>query len=101
MGSQSTSNALLIAVGVVLSLSIFVGTFFTYFSRHQEHIQGSYVPLEIGTCAFLGLMIYINFNVLPRGYQWIFLAKVIGISLAETIMFVFLMLFLLQNTVGS
>jgi hypothetical protein len=101
MSNQSTANALLIAIGVVLSLSIFVSTFFTYFSRHQAHIEGSYVPIEIGTLAFLGLMTWINFLALARHSQWSFLAKVIGISLVETIVFVFLLLFLLLNTVGS
>jgi hypothetical protein len=101
MSNQSTANALLIAIGVVLSLSIFVGTFFTYFSRHQAHIAGSYVPIGIGTFAFLGLMTWINYFALTRHPQGIFLAKLIAISFVETTVFVFLLLFLLLNTIGS
>ncbi len=88
-------------ISVVLSLLIFVGTYFTYFSRHLSHAPGSYLPLAVGIGAFFGLMSWFNYLVFPSPSVPVRLAKAGGIALAESTVFLFLFLFLALNTIGS
>ena len=94
-------TAPLLSVGVVLSLCIFVGTYFTYFSRHQTHAPGSYLPLALGASVFFALMVWLNYIALPSQPASVRLAKASGIALVGAIVFIFLFLFLLLNTLGS
>ena len=95
------SMAPFIPIGVVLSLLIFVATYFTYFSRHQSHAPGSYLPLAVGVGAFFALMSWFNYMAFPSPSVPVRLAKAGGIALAESTVFLFLLLFLVLNTIGS
>ncbi|HSH98805.1 MAG: hypothetical protein ACAH07_02200 [Methylophilaceae bacterium] len=95
------STALLLSSGVLLSLFIFVGTYFSYFWRYQSHISGSYLPLALGASAFGGLMLWLNYLVLPSQPTAARLAKAVGLALLGAVIFIFLFLFLLLNTIGS
>lgn len=93
--------ASLLPIGVALSLLIFVATFFTYFSRHQSHAPGSYLPLALGIGAFFSLMSWFNYLVFSAPSVRVRLAKAGSIALAESTVFLVLLLFLLLNTIGS
>ena len=88
-------------IGVVLSLLIFVATYFTYLSRHQSHASGSYLPLAVGVGAFFALMSWFNYLAFPSPSVPVRLAKAGGIALVESTVFLFLFLFLVLNTIGS
>lgn len=88
-------------LSVVLSLAIFVGTYFTYFSRHLSEAPGSYLPLAFGIGLFFSLMSWFNYFVFSSPSVPVRLAKACGIALAESAVFIFLLLFLVLNTVGS
>lgn len=93
--------ASLLPIGIALSLFIFVATYFTYFSRHQSHAPGSYLPLTVGISAFFALMCWLNYLVSSSPSVPVRLAKAGGIALAESTVFLFLLLFLLLNTLGA
>lgn len=101
MNKAKPTPLILLSVGIVLSLCIFVGTYFTYFSRHQMHAPGSYLPLAIGASVFFALIVLLNYLALSSQVPSVRLVKATGIALAETIVFIFLFLFLLLNTVGA
>ena len=94
-------TALLLPIGLVLSLLIFVGTYFTYFYLHQSHAPGSYLPLVVGISAFFGLMVWFNFLAFSKLSIPVRLVKAIGIALAESAVFFLVFLFLVLNTIGA
>lgn len=93
--------AAFLPLSVVLSLVIFVGTYFTYFSRHLSETPGSYLPLSLGIGLFFALMSWFNYLVISSPSVRVRLAKAGGMALAESAVFLFLLMFLLLNTVGS
>ena len=99
--ASEISLAPFVPISVVLSLLIFVGTYFTYFSRHLSHAPGSYLPLAVGISTFFGLMSWFNYLAFPSPSLPVRLAKAGGIALAESTVFIFLFLFLVLNTIGS
>jgi len=86
---------------VVLSLSIYVGTYFAYFSAQQSHSNGSYMPMAVGSTLFFALVCTLTYLVLPPQRSAIRLAKAAAFSGAATLVFLYLLLFLLTNTLGS
>lgn len=97
----SISVAVLLSVGVALSLCIFVATYYSYFSLHQMHTSGSYLPLAIGVSTFFWLMVWLNYLAFRSQAPLVRFAKAAGFALAGTVVFIFLFLFLLLNTIGS
>jgi hypothetical protein len=99
--SKLSSTTILLSVGITLSLVIFVVTYFTYFSRHQLHISGSYLPLIIGVISFSGLMFWLNYLALYSHKPLVRFVKAASFSLALTVVFIFMIFFLILNTIGS
>ncbi|MBC7756721.1 MAG: hypothetical protein H7Z20_08830 [Bdellovibrio sp.] len=99
--SKSTSTTILLSVGVTLSLGIFLATYFTYFSRHQLHISGSYLPLVIGVISFSGLMFWLSYLALISQKSTARFVKAASFSLVLTVVFIFMLSFLILNTIGS
>jgi hypothetical protein len=99
--SKTVSTTTLLSVGVTLSLGIFLVTYFTYFSYHQLHVSGSNLPLVIGVVSFLGLMFWLNYLALRSQKPLSRFAKAAGFSLALTVVFIFMLFFLILNTIGS
>ena len=99
--SKSASTTILLSVGVTLSLGIFLATYFTYFSRYQLHVSGSYLPLVFGVISFSGLMFWLNYLALGSHKPLARFVKAASFSLALTVVFIFMLLFLILNTIGS
>jgi len=86
---------------VILSLSIFVAIYLQYFTRHETGPGIGYSPLAIGAGSYFVLMCalnYLGYSSSPTPFR---LAKAIGVALIEGIVFVFLVMFLILNTLGS
>lgn len=98
--SKSASTTILLSIGVTLSLGIFLATYFTYFSR-QLHVSGSYLPLVISVISFSGLMFCLNYLVLDSHKPIVRFVKAASFSLALTVVFIFMLFFLILNTIGS
>jgi hypothetical protein len=94
-------SVLMLAVGVVLGLCIFAGTFFAYVVRHNEHLPGSYLPGVVGVITFTASMALLNYFALPNQALFFRVSKALGIALFEVIVFVFLLLLIILNTFGS
>ena len=101
LSSAPKPMAPLLAISVASSLLIFVATYFIYFSRHQSEVAGGYMPLAVGIGAFFSLMSWFNYLALPSQSFQVRLAKAGGIALAESVVFLILLLFLVLNTIGS
>lgn len=87
-------------VGVVLALSIFVGTFYFYFLCHQEHVQCTHLTVTISSAVFLSVMTMLNYLAQVNGTRVKRFIKAIGIGGAQTILFSVLLWFLIVNTTG-
>ena len=85
-------------VGVVLALSIFVGTFYVYFFCHQARLQYTYLTLTIGSTVFLSIMAMLNYVAQENGTRLTRYIKAAGIGGAQTILFLALLWFLIGNT---
>ena len=99
--SKTAPTSILLSVGVTLSLVIFVATYYTYFSRNQLHISGGYLPLVIGVTSFSGLMFWLNYFALCSHKPLARFVKAASVSLGLTVVFIFMLLFLILNTIGS
>jgi hypothetical protein len=99
--SKSASTTTLLSVGVTLALVIFLATYYTYFSHHQLHVSGSYLPLVIGVISFSGLMFWLNYLALHSHKPLARLVKAASLSLALSVVFIFMLFFLILNTIGS
>jgi hypothetical protein len=87
--------------GAALALGIFSATYFEYFSRHEAHLVGSYLPMAIGLGSFFLLIYAVTYlgttaeTVLGRH------AKAAGLALVGAIVFFLCLLFLILNTLGA
>lgn len=90
-----------VPTGAILSLLIFAVTYFTYYFRHQSGAPGSYLPLVVGMGAFFALMSWFNYFSSPSLSVLVRLLKAVGIALAESVLFFFLLLLLVLNTIGA
>jgi hypothetical protein len=88
-------------VGVVLALSIFVGTFYMYFFCHQAHVQCAHLTVTIGSTVFLSVMAVLNYLAQVNGTRVKRFIKAAGIGGAQTILFLVLLWFLIVNTSGA
>ena len=88
-------------LGIVLSLGIFAATYFVYFSLHRANAPGSYLPIAIGPGLYFVLMYALNYLGMSTHPSWGRVTRAAGITLAETGVFIILMMFLLLNTIGS
>jgi hypothetical protein len=91
----------LLPAGVVVGLLIFVGTYFTYFYRHQTHAHGSYIPLAVGIGTFFCVMLGLNYLALASRPAPARLAMASGAAIAESLAFLVLIMFVVVNTRGS
>lgn len=64
-------------------------------------MEGSYLPAVLGVGAFVALMAALNYVVLANNPTLLRLSKALGIALIEAVLFFFLLLFLIVNTLGS
>jgi hypothetical protein len=88
-------------IGVVLALSIFVGTFYVYFFCHQAHAQCNYLTVVISSTAFLSVMTLLNYLAQLNGTRVKRFIKAAGIGGAQTILYTVLLWFLIVNTMGA
>ncbi len=99
--TQFSQSTWLVLAAVILSLSIFAATYFQYFMRHETGSTGSYAPLTIGVASYFVLMCALHYLGNPSSLPLSRLAKAVAIALIETFAFVFLLMLLLLNTLGS
>lgn len=95
------SKGAIFPVGVVLALSIFVGTFYIYFFCHQTHVQSTYLTVTVGSTVFLSVMATLNYIAQVNGTRVKRFIKAAGIGGAQTILFLVLLWFLIVNTAGA
>jgi len=91
----------LLPASVVLYLCILGGTYFAYYLRNETHSPGSNLPLAVGTTIFVVLMLSLNYLAFSSPPLLARLTKAVGITLVETIVFLYLFMLLLLNTFGS
>jgi hypothetical protein len=94
------SKGAIFPVGVALALSIFVGTFYVYFSCHQAHVQRACLTVTISSALFLCVMTMLNYLTQVNGTLVIRLIKAAVIGVAQTALFLTLLWFLIINTIG-
>jgi hypothetical protein len=92
------SSVLLNGVAVIAALIVFSGTFLAHIPRGQP---GSYLPIGVGSLAFMILMFAVNFAATRAKSMRGRLLQSIGVALVESVVFIFLLLFLLVNSFGS
>lgn len=88
-------------VGVVLALSIFVGTFYVYFFCHQAHVGCTSLTITISSAGFLSVMTMLNYLAQANGTRAKRFIKAVGIGSAQTTLFSTLLWFLIVNTMGA
>ncbi len=96
-----TGRVTLLVLGVVTSLCVFVATYFIYVSQQHDHLQGSYLPIAVGSAVFSATMIWLNYVALSSQTTLVRFAKAFGLAMLQAAIFIGLMLFLLLNTIGS
>jgi hypothetical protein len=99
--SQMSHSTWLTLAAVILSLGIFVATYFQYFMRHETGAAGSHAPLTIGVGSYFVLMCALNYLGLPSSPPLGRLARAAAVALIEVFAFVCLLMLLLLNTLGS
>ncbi len=88
----------LVAAGVLISLCTFAATFFAY---SPPRAPAGYAPAIVGIGVFFASMTLIGYLAQPESPRSARIGKALGIALAETIVFTFLLLFLVLNIFGA
>jgi hypothetical protein len=91
----------LLALGVSTGLVTLTATFSVYVDREAAQLPGSYLPASFGAFVFLVSMIIINYFAFTWNGSDTRLLKAVGFTALETGVFIFLLLFLLANVLGS
>jgi hypothetical protein len=103
MDVASPKNILswLIPVAILGGLWIFSATFFAYASAHANHRPGGYAPAIVGVFLFASFSAVLSYLTLSGPKDIVRLLTAIGIAALESVVFGFLLLFLLVNSFGS
>ena len=87
--------------GAVLALGIFSATYFEYFSRHEAHRAGSYLPMAVGIGSFFLLTYAVSYRATSAVTVLGRHAKAAGLAFIGAIVFFVCLLLLILNTLGA
>jgi hypothetical protein len=87
-------------VAVVVGLITFAATFYWYAEAHRTHQPGSAIPITIGIATFAVAMMWLTWLLVPEDRKNAALV-VFGVTIVETAVFAYLLMFLLLNIYGS
>lgn len=100
MDNSEKRKILYFPAAVCSALAIFAVTLFAYADKARVHIPAGYLPGIVGLLVFATVMLWLTHLILPKQMNWR-ISVLFASVMAETAVFLYLLMFLLLNLYGS